>query len=223
MLASVRCPAPACGVVFEIAVERLGRNVYCIQCGRRMTAKPAGVEEALERREAEGRSGGGPDGSSTVERLPFRVLVDNVRSLWNVGSMFRTADAFGVEELILTGITGTPPRREITKTALGAENSVRWTYRADPLAALADLRAAGFVPVALEVAETAVDVNSFPWPGRVALVVGNEVVGVSSPVLEACEHHVRIPMRGVKESLNVAVAFGVAAGAVAACLTSREI
>ena len=130
--ARVRCPAERCGVIFEVADERLGRNVYCLSCGTRMTARPVEVEAVLverERRVAGSRGDG-------VRRLPHIALLDDIRSLWNVGAIFRTADACGVERLILAGITGCPPRPAIAKTALGAEDAVAWDYRADPLIAL---------------------------------------------------------------------------------------
>jgi tRNA G18 (ribose-2'-O)-methylase SpoU len=172
-----------------------------------MTACPVEVEAVLARRERHVAGSPGAD----VRRLPLVALLDGVRSLWNVGSMFRSSDACGVERLILTGITGCPPRREIEKTALGAELAVAWDYRADALAALDEVRGAGYAPVALEDAPGAVSVAAFAWPARTCLVVGNEVAGISPRVLAACPARVRIPMYGIKGSLNVAVAFGIAA------------
>ncbi len=154
-------------------------------------------------------------------RLPLAVLVDNVRSLWNVGSMFRTADACGVRTLVLSGITAYPPRPEITKTALGAEKVVNWRYGADPLELLGQLVAEGYTPVAVETSPGAVSLEEFAWPEQVCLVVGNEVTGISPSVLERCPQHVRIPMRGLKGSFNVAVAFGIAAYAAARALAAR--
>jgi tRNA G18 (ribose-2'-O)-methylase SpoU len=212
--AHIRCPSERCSQVIEILPEWLGRNMYCPYCGARMTAKPLEVEQRLlERQESAGKGTG-----AAVERLPLVALVDNVRSLWNVGSIFRSADACGVRELVLTGISGCPPRPEITKTALGAEEAVAWRYRADPSDALARLLEEGYEPVALETSRRAVPLERVRWPERICLVVGNEVAGVSQPVLEACERHVHIPMCGVKNSLNVAVAFGIAAFAASAAL-----
>ena len=148
---------------------------------------------------------------SPIPRLPLVVLVDNVRSLWNVGSIFRTADACGVRQLVLCGITGYPPRDQISKTALGAEHVVAWRYRADPHEGLDELLAEGFVPVAVETTSRAESLESFNWPKSVCLVIGSEVAGVSSRVLDDCPRHVRVSMRGVKDSLNVAVAFGIVA------------
>jgi tRNA G18 (ribose-2'-O)-methylase SpoU len=146
------------------------------------------------------------------------VLVDNVRSLWNVGSILRTSDACGVREVVLAGITGTPPRVQISKTALGAEQAVAWRYRAEPGEALEELIANGYTPVAVEATPRAVPLDEMAWPSPVCLVIGNEVAGVTPRVLEACPHHASIPMRGVKDSLNVAVAFGIAAHHVARVL-----
>jgi tRNA G18 (ribose-2'-O)-methylase SpoU len=179
-----------------------------------MTARPIEVERQLLEQQA--RIGGGA--GAQVERLPLTVVLDNVRSLWNVGSMFRTADACGVREMVLTGVTGCPPRPELTKTALGAEEAVAWSYLADPLEAVRRLSADGFEPVALETSPRAVPMDRFEWPDRVALVVGNEVAGVGAPVLEECKRHLALPMLGVKDSLNVAVAFGIAAFAAAQAL-----
>ena len=190
--------------------------MYCPACGVRMTARPLDVEAELDRRR---RRAGGP--GAAVARLPFAVVVDGVRSLWNVGSIFRTADACGVRRLVLCGISGCPPRAEISKTALGAEETVAWEYVPDPLAALRALEAEGYRTVALEATPRAVPVGELAWPRQVCLVVGNEVAGISPPVLEACRAHVAIPMRGAKDSLNVAVAFGVAAYHVAMALEAR--
>jgi tRNA G18 (ribose-2'-O)-methylase SpoU len=216
---SIEIICSACGRRFPVTAERLGRNVSCAACGHRTTARPAAVTESLRRR---ARLSVRP--RDAPERLPLAALLDDVRSLWNVGSIFRTADAFGFAELALCGITGCPPRAAITKTALGADEAVAWSYDPDPLAALERLARSGYTPVALEATSRAVELHRASWPARPCLVVGNEVAGVSSAVLAACEHHVRIPMRGIKESLNVAVAFGVAAwhAAEAASRTRAE-
>jgi tRNA G18 (ribose-2'-O)-methylase SpoU len=141
--------------------------------------------------------------------------------LWNVGSILRTADACGVERVLLAGITGHPPRAEISKTALGAEEAVAWSWVAEPLDAIERVVTSGYVPVAIETTPLAVPLDAVRWPPRPCLVVGNEVAGVSPAVLEACPLHVRIPMRGVKGSLNVAVAFGIAAHVAALALEAR--
>lgn len=188
--------------------------MHCPACGVRMTARPVDVDERLARAPAQR---GGPLRSGAAA-LPLVALVDNVRSLWNVGSMFRTADGCGIAELWLCGITAHPPRPEISKTALGAETSVAWSYRADALEALAEIAARGYVPVAVETTSTAKPLEGFDWPRRVCLVVGNEVAGIAPALLAACPLQLAIPMRGSKDSLNVAVAFGVAAYRAAAAL-----
>jgi len=183
-----------------------------------MTAKPVEVDALLELRQQRTGAGRG----AALERLPLAVLVDNVRSLWNVGSIFRTADACGVAELVLAGITGCPPRPEISKTALGAEEAVTWRYRAQAREALEQLCDDGYTPVAVENGPGAVPVDDVRWPHRPCLVIGNEVAGVSPQVLEACELQVGIPMRGLKDSLNVAVAFGIAVHVAARALVQSE-
>lgn len=212
----VRCPSEQCDAVFDVESRRLGRSVHCPACGTRLTARPLGVEARLAAQEA--RILGQP--GLPIARLPIAVLVDNVRSLWNVGSILRTADACGVREVVLSGITGAPPRVQISKTALGAEQAVAWRYRADAVEALSELVARGYAPVAVETTPRAVSIETIDWPSPVCLVIGNEVAGVTPQVLEACPRHASIPMRGVKDSLNVAVAFGIVAHHVARVLDS---
>jgi len=215
---AVRCPEPRCATVFELEVRRLGRSVRCPACGTRLTARPLAIEAQLRAQEAriEGQPG------LALRRLPIAVLLDDVRSLWNVGSILRTADACGVRQVVLSGITGCPPREQISKTALGAERAVAWSYRADALQALAELVGLGYSPVALETTPPAQSLDAVEWPAAVCLVVGSEVAGVSPQLLEACPRHVSIPMRGVKDSLNVAVAFGIVAHHVSRVLAEDE-
>ena len=204
-LERVGCPAPLCGAVFEIPAVRLGRNIYCIECGLRMTARPAGRSGRLRASEAGAASGGG------AERFPLAAILDDIRSLWNVGSIFRSADGCGVAKLWLAGITGTPPRAEITRTALGADEQVAWEYCAEVIEALEEARSEGYEPIILEAGDGAGMVDDCSWPERPCLILGNEATGVSPLLLEACDRRVAIPMCGVKESFNVAVAFGIAA------------
>lgn len=205
--ALVRCPSEGCRASFELATQRLGKSMACPTCGQSMTARPRSIEAQLVAQQD--RISGGVGAS--IERLPFVVLLDDLRSLWNVGSIFRTADGCGVREIVLAGITGFPPRREISKTALGAEEAVAWSYRADARQALEEMRRRGYEAVAVESTPRATSLEAMEWPEAVCLVLGNEVAGVSSPVMDACDHHVSIPMRGVKDSFNVAVAFGIVA------------
>jgi tRNA G18 (ribose-2'-O)-methylase SpoU len=142
---------------------------------------------------------------------PVVVLLDDVRSAHNVGSAFRTADAFRVEKLYLCGITGTPPHREITKTALGADESVAWEYAADALAAVQTLKNAGYRVVAVEQAEGSVPLQAFDVSsdGRYCFIFGNEVFGVGDELMAACDACLEIPQFGTKHSLNVSVSVGI--------------
>ncbi|PIR48256.1 RNA methyltransferase [Candidatus Peregrinibacteria bacterium CG10_big_fil_rev_8_21_14_0_10_55_24] len=138
------------------------------------------------------------------------LLAYNIRSLWNVGSLFRTSDAFGVEKLLLSGYTALPPRREISKTALGAEKTVPWEHMTDPIEAMNRLRKEGYGIVALEQTQRSVALEEFHPPERLCLIVGHEVTGVDRKILALCDACVEIRMLGAKESLNVAVAAGIA-------------
>lgn len=140
----------------------------------------------------------------------IRLLAHNVRSLWNVGSFFRTCDALQVEHLHLTGYTGHPPRKEITKTALGAEEWLPWDHASDPLPVLRHLREDGWQLVALELTPDAVALDAFSPSDKLCLLVGHEREGVSDQMLSLCDRVIQIPMLGRKESLNVAVAAGIA-------------
>ncbi len=136
--------------------------------------------------------------------LPVSLLLDNVRSMYNVGSFFRTADGAGLERLYLSGITARPPKNAIAKTALGAEETVPWVDCRDPLGAVQRLSRDGYEIAAVETAVTAVDL--FDWRPRwpVLLLFGHEVDGVQPELLAQCDTFVRIPMLGLKHSLNVA-------------------
>jgi 23S rRNA (guanosine2251-2'-O)-methyltransferase len=144
-----------------------------------------------------------------IERLPVVVKLDHVRSLYNVGSFFRTCDAVRVTRLLLAGITATPPNPQIAKTALGAEASMPWEKPADSIAALERLRAQGWQLAAVETSLQAVDLFDWQPAFPVCVVFGHEVDGIRPEVLERCDTHVRIPTLGLKQSLNVATAGGV--------------
>ncbi len=139
------------------------------------------------------------------------ALLDNVRSVWNVGSMFRTADAVCLDGLYLCGMTATPPRPDIEKTALGATLTMPWDYWPDPAAAVRHLQSRGVTVVALEQTDQARPFDSVAFPEPLCFVVGHEVDGVSPEVLRQVDAVVEIPMAGQKKSLNVAVSFGVLA------------
>lgn len=146
-----------------------------------------------------------------AQKLPVVVVLDNVRSLNNVGSAFRTADALLVEAIWLCGITGTPPHNEIHRTALGAELSVPWHYASDTLTALQQLREEGYTVVAVEQVEGSVSLPSFEPQGgrRYALVFGNELHGVAQGVVDLADVCLEIPQLGTKHSFNIAVSVGI--------------
>ena len=145
-------------------------------------------------------------------KLPLVVVLDNVRSLYNVGSIFRTCDAFRLEAICLCGITATPPHNEIHKTALGAEDSVAWSYHASAIEAVEQLKSRGYTVVAVEQAEGSVKAPiELPdeGNGKYALVLGNEVKGVAQEVVDLCDECLEIPQYGTKHSMNVSVTAGI--------------
>ncbi len=141
-----------------------------------------------------------------VEKIPVAVVLDDVRSEMNVGSVFRTADAFIVEHIALCGITATPPKHEIHKTALGAEDSVAWSYHKTALEAVQQLRNQGYTICAIEQVHGSVSLEEFTIEQgkKYALVLGNEVKGVSQAVVDASDCCIEIPQHGTKHSLNIA-------------------
>lgn len=145
-------------------------------------------------------------GPYTNLRLPVSILLDNVRSMYNVGAFFRTADGAGIERLLLSGITARPPKNQISKTALGAEDRVQWQPVESPAAMLRHLSQQGYEIAAIETSNRAVDI--FDWRARfpVCVLFGHEVDGLAPALLDLCDTHVRIPMLGLKHSLNVASA-----------------
>lgn len=146
-----------------------------------------------------------------VNKLPLIVVLDNVRSLNNIGSVFRTSDAFRVEAIYLCGITATPPHADIHKTALGAEDSVDWRYFDDTLNAMDYLRNEGYKIYAIEQAEDSImlDELNLTQVEKTAIVLGNEVKGVSQSIVDKSDYCIEIPQFGTKHSLNVSVAGGI--------------
>jgi len=144
-----------------------------------------------------------------LPRNPIHVVLDNLRSAFNVGSIFRTADAGAAAHLHLCGMTAYPPNLKLQKTALGATDYVPWTHYAETADAIAALQAQQIPCVAVEAADGAVDYTQFDWPRPVAIVFGHEVHGVSPEIIAQCDATVRIPMQGFKNTINVATAFGV--------------
>ena len=144
-------------------------------------------------------------------KIPLIIVLDNVRSLNNIGSVFRTSDAFLVEAVYLCGITATPPNVEIHKTALGAENSVAWAYYSDTDQAVEELKKNGYTLCAVEQAQNSIMLDELQLDSKkkYAVVLGNEVKGVQQDVVSRCDCCVEIPQYGTKHSLNVSVAAGI--------------
>ena len=151
---------------------------------------------------------------SQATRLPLSVVLNNIRSLFNVGSIFRTANGAGVEKIWLCGYTGFPPQSQISKTALGAEQRVPWEHHDDAVAVIKKLKRQGYQIILLEQLDQSIEYHEFELyspKGPVCLVVGNEIEGVSNGLLPHCDAAIEIAMAGVKNSLNVSVAFGIVA------------
>lgn len=151
------------------------------------------------------------DGFKRVEKTPLILVLDNIRSLNNIGSVFRTADAFLIQKIYLCGITARPPHKDIHKTALGATESVEWEYRKQTLEAVEELKGAGVQVISIEQADKATQLNDFEVQSGVtyALVFGNEVKGVTQEAVTASDSVIEIPQFGTKHSLNISVSAGV--------------
>ncbi len=145
------------------------------------------------------------------EKSPFVIVLDNVRSHNNVGSVFRTADAFRIEKICLCGITARPPHRDIQKTALGATESVVWSYFESTIDAITELKANGYKILAVEQAEGSVELQDYRLDisGKYALIFGHEVNGVDQKALDLCDKCIEIPQFGTKHSFNIAVSAGI--------------
>jgi len=146
-----------------------------------------------------------------ADKLPITVVLDNIRSLNNIGSIFRTADAFRIENICLCGITATPPHRDIHKTALGATESVDWAYFNSTEEAVHELRQNGYRILAVEQTDNSIMLNNFQGNKfeKIALVFGNEVHGVSEKIVKVADYCIEIPQSGTKHSLNVSVSAGI--------------
>ncbi|MFC2137297.1 RNA methyltransferase [Bacteroidota bacterium] len=145
------------------------------------------------------------------EKIPIVVVLDNVRSLHNVGSVFRTCDAFKIKEIYLCGITGTPPNKEIHKTALGATESVNWKYKKSAIEVIKELRDNKYIIIAVEQAEGSIllkDLN-IEQHNKYVIVFGNEVKGVNQDIMDICDKSIEIPQYGTKHSLNISVSVGI--------------
>lgn len=151
------------------------------------------------------------DSFKNQTKIPLVIVLDNVRSMHNVGSAFRTADGFAIEKIILCGITGTPPHREIEKTALGATQSVSWSHVEDTQTALAQLKAEGYQLIAIEQAAQSTFLQEYTVDpaAKYALIFGNEVHGVDESIMQQVDSCIEIPQFGTKHSFNVSVTIGI--------------
>jgi len=144
-----------------------------------------------------------------TKRTPVYVLLDNIRSLHNVGSIFRTSDASMVEKIYLCGITGQPPRKEISKTALGAEEIVPWEYRDDAIELIKELKKSGIKIIAVELAKDAQIYYKKEYSFPICFILGHEVMGISDEIMEIVDDAIYVPMYGRANSLNVATCYGI--------------
>lgn len=139
----------------------------------------------------------------------LHIILDNIRSAFNVGAIFRTSDASGVEKLWLTGITPYPPHNRIPKTALGATDTVNWEYQKDINVVIENLKNDGFTIIGAELSDKSITYTDYKFPAKSAVIFGNEISGISTEILNKCDTVVQIPMFGKKESLNVEVSCAV--------------
>lgn len=151
------------------------------------------------------------DKLDNVKKMPVYVILNSIRSSYNVGSILRTSDGVMIEKLFLCGYTPTPDKKEVVKTALGSQNSVNWEYIKDPKEVIYSLKSKGIKICALELTDTSIsyyNITKTDFP--LCLIVGNEISGVSQELIDLCDFSIEIPQFGIKQSLNVAVAYGIA-------------
>ena len=158
-----------------------------------------------------------------AKKLSLTVVLDNVRSQNNIGSVFRTADAFRVEHIALCGICSTPPHREIHKTALGAEDSVEWSYHEDAVECVKALKNKGYKVYAVEQVDDSMQLGTFTFDGSspIAIIMGNEIEGVQESLLPLCDGSIEIPQYGTKHSLNVSCAAAIVMWELFKCLNKN--
>jgi len=166
------------------------------------------MPKKLSNEEIKGRRPGIAELKET-ERFPVTVIAENVRSLYNVGSMFRTSDGALIEKLFLCGYTGFPPRKEIDKTALGSVETVPWEHNEDTVSVIKKLKSEGYTIVALEHTDSSSNFLDAGYSFPLCLMLGNEVTGLSEEAVALADYAVEIPMYGIKQSLNVSVAYGI--------------
>lgn len=213
-----RCTFTDCNLTFEVADELAYKPVLCEQCKRLISVRSLERHVAVEKVIAHHEQNGTLFDASRFDqekKIPQVIgVLEDIRSLWNVGSMFRTADGGGCQSLVITGITGYPPRKEIEKTSLGAESVVEWSYAPNTMHVLPILKDHGYFILALEKDDRSELLSKILESGTVTLplcvVVGNEVTGLYRETMDIAHQICHLPMRGMKTSLNVAVAFGIA-------------
>jgi 23S rRNA (guanosine2251-2'-O)-methyltransferase len=151
------------------------------------------------------------DEYKTSEKIPAVVILDNIRSAYNVGAIFRTVDGFRIDKIILCGITPCPPNKEIYKTAIGAENSVEWTHIPDVMTAVSELKNHSYHIIGLEQTTSSILLSEWSWPlnQKIGIILGNEVEGMNADLLPLCDSIIEIPQFGTKHSFNVSVAAGI--------------
>lgn len=175
---------------------------YCPKCG-----EPAVIRSAVTHPENENRK------SLKTKKADLVVLLDNIRSVYNVGSIFRTCDGLGIKEIYLAGISPTPDHPRLAKTGLGAEDHISWIYQNNAIDIVNMLRERGFQLIGLECMDSAIPLQDFNFQGKeqpVCLIAGNERLGIDPEIQKMCNALICIPMSGVKESLNVSIAFAIA-------------
>ena len=159
---------------------------------------------------------------SFISRLPISILVENVRSVHNLGSIFRSADGFGASKIYLTGYTAYPPREDLHKTALGAEESVDWEYHENTIEIAKKIKSQGINLVLIEQTHNSSNIYASDYNFPLCFIVGNEVDGVSEELANLADTHIELPMRGIKQSLNVSVATGIVGYELARCYTLKQ-
>lgn len=197
------CPNPSCNFRFPAPGES-GIGVQCPKC-----KSPTSVLHVIDLDPDTSKN----DTLTTKNNPHLEVFLDNIRSTFNVGAMFRTADGAGIKKIHLGGITPLPNNKKIHKTALGAETSIDYQYHPNGLEAVRKFKEQGYRIWALEKTDFSVDLTSIHLSqdnSRTLLIVGNEIVGIDPDILEICDLHIEIPMSGMKGSLNVAIAYGIA-------------
>ena len=157
-----------------------------------------------------------------IERVPISILLENIRSVHNVGSIFRSGDGFGVEKIYLAGYTAFPPRDDLHKTALGSEEVVPWEHSEDPISMAREIKSKGISLVLLEQTRDSKSVYGNEWNFPVCFILGNEVDGVSEELAREADFHCEIPMRGIKQSLNVSVSAGIIGYELSRCYWNNK-